>query len=796
MLKNYFKIAFRNLLKNWVSSVINIGGLAAGMAVAMLIGLWIYDELSFNKYHQHYDQIGQVMIHNGDGTYERLPVPLASELRAFFSEDFKYVVLSTGTDDHIISAGDKKFKQGGDFMQAEAPEMLTLKMISGSREGLKTPGSMLLKQSLAKKLFGNRDPINQLVTIDNKMNVKVTGVFEDLPLNSAFKDMTFIAPWDLYVSANDFAKKSADNWKDNSFNIYVELARGVGFDQVSARIKDLKLSHTSKEKAALYKPAIFLQPMSKWHLFSKFDNRVIVTSEELKFVWFYGIIGFFVLMLACINFMNLSTARSEKRAKEVGIRKAMGSWRNQLVKQFFSESMLVATFSFFASLLLVQLSLPWFNAISGKNILIPWTSTFFWMQCMLFIFVTGFAAGSYPAFYLSSFNAVKVLKGTFRTSRFAALPRKALVVIQFTVSIALIIGTIVVYQQVQFARNRPTGYSRQELLSVDMSTEDFQGKYEVIRNELENSGGAVEVAESGSTIVGLGAETGGITWEGKDPGLESSFGIVSVTPEYGKTVGWQFASGRDFSRSLASDSVGFIINEAGVKYMGLKNPVGKPLTWKRDGDVTTQFRIVGVVKDMVMNSPYEPAYPTVFFLNGDMGEIFIKINPNISTPVALSKIETVMRRLIPSAPFDYKFVDQEYSAKFAAEERVGKLSSFFAILAVFISCLGLFGLSSFVAERRTKEIRIRKTLGASVFTVWTLLSKNFVLLIIISFLIASPISFYFMNKWLQNYQYRTEISWWIFGLTGTGALVITLLTVSFQAIKAAIANPVNTLRAE
>jgi putative ABC transport system permease protein len=529
---------------------------------------------------------------------------------------------------------------------------------------------------------------------------------------------------------------------------------------------------------------------------SKFENRVIVTSEEIKFVWFYGIIGAFVLMLACINFMNLSTARSEKRAKEVGIRKAMGSRRNQLVKQFFSESILVATCSFLASLLLVQLSLPGFNAIAGKNILIPWSSSIFWALCMLFIFVTGFAAGSYPAFYLSSFNAVKVLKGTFRTSRFAALPRKILVVIQFTVSIALIIGTRVVYQQVQFARNRPTGYSQQGLVSVVMSTEDFQGKYEVIRNELKNSGAAVEVAESGNSIVGLGAETGGITWEGKDPDMESSFGIVPVTYEYGKTVGWQFSSGRDFSRSLASDSTGFVINEAAVKYIGLKNPVGKTLAWKRDGDATTQYRILGVVKDMVMSSPYEPAYPTVFFLNGGMGDIFIKINPNVSAPAALSKIETVMRRLIPSAPFDYKFVDQEYAAKFAAEERIGKLSSFFATLAVFISCLGLFGLSSFVAERRTKEIGIRKTLGASVFIVWKLLSRNFVLLVIISFLIASPISFYFMQKWLQNYQYRTEISWWIFAFTGIGALAITLLTVSFQAIKAAITNPVKTLRTE
>ncbi len=797
MLKNYLTIAWRNLVKNKAQSFINITGLSVGMAVAMLIGLWIYDELSFNKYHQNYDRIGQVMIHNGDGTYKALPIPLSEELRTSFGHDFKYVVLSTDEESHIISGGNKRFMQPGRYMQPEAPEMLTFKMVNGSRNGLENPNSILLKQSLANTLFGNADPINRVLTIDNKVNVTVTGVYKDLPNNSEFKDVAFIAPWDLYVSSSDPSVKHAVNdWKNNSFDIYVQLNPNGDFNNLSAKIKDLKLEHTSKKKAALYKPELFIQPMSKWHLFSKFENRTIVTSEELKFVWFYGIIGAFVLLLACINFMNLSTARSEKRAKEVGIRKTMGSARIQLIAQFFSESVLIAAFAYLLSIGLIALILPWFNGVAGKTISIPVENAWFWTAGIGFILITGLLAGCYPALYLSSFNAVNALKGTFRVGHFAAMPRKALVVIQFTASIILIIGTIVVYRQIQFAKNRPVGYSRDGLLTVQMNTPDFQGKYDLIRNELKNTGVVSEVAETGGSLTGISSETGGIDWPGRNPAAESSFGTVPVTYEFGKTVGWQFMDGRDFSRAFFTDSSGLVINEAAVRYMGLKNPVGKTLTWAANGGKAEQYKILGVVKDMVMNSPFEPAYPTVFFLNGGMGAILIKINPARSAAEALPKIQAVFKNLVPAAPFDYTFVNEEYGKKFAAEERVGKLAGAFASLAILISCLGLFGLSSFVAEQRTKEIGIRKVLGASVYTIWQLLSKDFVYLIVVSLLIATPTAYFFMHSWLQNYQYRAELSWWIFAAAGAGALLITLLTVSFQSIKAALMNPVKSLRSE
>jgi putative ABC transport system permease protein len=799
MLRNYFKIALRNLNRNKVFSFINIGGLAVGMAVAILIGLWIYDELSYNKYHQNYDRIAQVKAHvNYSGTVYTIAsqsMPLGTQLRSSFRNDFKYVVLSTGTEQHILSSEDKKFNESGKYMQPEAPEMLTLKMLRGNRSGLQELNSILLSESLAKKLFGATEPMDQKVNIDNKSDMKVTGVYEDLPYNSEFKDLAFIAPLDFYLSSNVWARNKQNDWNNIWLNIYTQINPNTDFQIVSARIKDLMLSHVNREYD-YSKPVLFLHPMNKWHLYSKFENGVNVTSEQLQFVWFYGTIGVFVLLLACINFMNLSTARSEKRAKEVGIRKAIGSVRSQLISQFFSESFLVAILSFLLSLILVQLTLPWFNEVADKKINLLWANALFWLAGIAFTIFTGLLAGSYPALYLSSFNPAKVLKGPFRVGRFASIPRKVLVVLQFTVSITLIIGTIIVYRQIQFAKNRPAGYSQNDLVQIQMSSPDFQGKYDILRNELKNTGVVTEIAESASPVTSIWSTNKGFSWNNKNTTTETDFGTIAVTQEYGKTIGWQFVDGRDFSKEFASDSSGFVINEAAAKLMGLKNPVGETIKWDRNKNIS--FKILGVVKDMVMESPFKPSYPTLFFiLPGDgMNYILIRIDPRASVGKALTKIESVFKKLIPSASFEYKFVNDEYAAKFTAEERIGKLAGFFAILAIFISCLGLFGLASFVAEQRTKEIGVRKVLGASLFNLWRLLSKDFVVLVLISLFIATPIAYYFMYTWLQSYQYRTELSWWIFASAGAGALLITLLTISFQGIKAAVANPVKSLRAE
>jgi hypothetical protein len=734
-------------------------------------------------------------IFNGEkGRSPYHPIPMGDKLRSSYGSYFDKLVLVRQTEEHIIAYDDKKFAQSGNYMQAGAPDMLSLKMLHGTRAGLNSPNSIMLSESLAKKLFGNDNPVGKPVKIDNKLDVVVGGVYEDLPINTEFNEAKFIASFDLYIAGNEYIKNNPNDWGNYNILIYAQIPFGADFGEISAKIKKGYMGHIDAEKAA-QKPELLLHPMSRWHLYSKFENGVNVTSEEMKFVWFYGIVGVFVLLLACINFMNLSTARSQKRAKEVGIRKAIGSVRRQLIGQFLSESLLFTFTSFAFAVVLVQTVLPWFNSVASKEIKILWTEPVFWLACLAFTLITGLLAGSYPAFYLSSFHPVKVLKSTFRAGRFAAVPRKILVIVQFTVSVALIIGTIVVYRQIQLAKDRPIGYSQNGLLSFQVTSPDFKGKYDLLRSELKNTGAVTEMAQSNSPLTAIWSNNKEFVWKGKDPGLEITFGTPSVTQEYGTTVGWQFKTGRDFSKQFPTDSSGVVINEAAAKIMGLQEPVGENITWqKTKGDES--YTVLGVIKDMVMESPFAPVRPTLYFLDNSTSWIFMRINPAVSIGEALPKIESVFKKLVPSVPFDYKFADDEYRKKFEAEVRVGKLAGVFASLAIFISCLGLFGLTLFMAEQSKKEIGVRKVLGATVFNIWQRLSKDFVVLVIISCLIAIPVARYFLHQWLQKYEYRTDLSWWVFAIAIGGALMITLLTVSYQAIKAALANPVKSLRTE
>jgi putative ABC transport system permease protein len=538
---------------------------------------------------------------------------------------------------------------------------------------------------------------------------------------------------------------------------------------------------------------MFLHPMADWHLRTGWENGVR-TGGLIQYVWMFGIVGIFVLLLACINFMNLSTARSEKRAREVGIRKAVGSVRWQIIKQFFGESLLIVLLSFAGACLIVYFLLPWFNQVTNKKMIFPYGQGLFWIMSLAFIFLTALLAGSYPALYLSSFNPVKVLKGTFRVGRYAALPRKILVVTQFTVSVALIIGTILVYRQMQYTKERPLGYDNRGVIMLPMTSPEFggQGKYDQLRNELKEKRIIVEMAESSSPLTGVWSNNGGFNWQGKDPNLDADFSTIWVTQDFGKTVGWQFTQGRDFSRDFSTDTTALVINEAAVKFMNLKNPVG---TVVENGN--EKYTIIGVVKDMLVESPYDPIRQAFYFMAYNRSNwIVMKLDPAKPVRTSLASIEAVFKKHITSAPFEYQFADEAFGEKFISEERVSKLTAFFAILAVMISCLGLFGLASFVAEQRTKEIGIRKVIGASVFNLWTLLSKEFILLVVISCCIAVPIAYYYMSGWLQNYKYRTDISWHVFAIAIGSALVITLLTVSFQAVKAAIANPIKSLRTE
>ncbi|MFT3935013.1 MAG: ABC transporter permease [Chitinophagaceae bacterium] len=798
MLKNFFKIAWRNLRTNKASSFINISGLAVGMAVAMLIGLWIYDELSFDKYHKNYDRIAQVMqfqTFNGK-TYagQAIPHPLGQELRTKYGDNFKYLAMASWEGDHILSFGEKKISENGFFMEPQGPRMLTLEMEKGNIDGLKEMNSVLIAASTAKAFFGSDDPINKVFRFDNKMDVKVAGVYKDLPHNTKFSELHFIAPWDLYVSSEKWVERAKTQWGNNSFQLFAQIADNANFTAVNKNIINAKFNHVDPEDKK-YKARIFLHPMSNWHLRSAWEEDKNI-GGLIEYVWLFAIIGSFVLLLACINFMNLSTARSEKRAKEVGIRKAIGSLRSQLIKQFYSESLLVVLLAFVLSILIVIVILPWFNEVASKKMSIPWANPLFWIIGLAFTILTGIIAGSYPALYLSSFNPVKVLKGTFRVGRFASIPRKVLVVLQFTISLALIIGTVVVYSQVQYSKNRPIGYNRDGLMMIMMKSPDFYGKLDVLRTELKNEDVIQEMAVVSSPLTAIWSNNGGFDWEGKDPNLDAEFGTIWVSHDYGKTVGWQFKEGRDFSKEFGTDSAGIVINEAAVGFMNVKDPLGKMIKWG-DGPDSRTYKVIGIIKDMVMQSPYEPVKQTMYFLNKDNENWFVvKLNPNKSASESVAKISSAFKHYIPSAPFDYKFADDAFAAKFAAEERIGKLATFFSSLAIFISCLGLFGLASFVAEQRTKEIGVRKVLGATVTNLWALLSKDFVLLVVIAFLIATPLSWWFMQKWLQKYTYHTNISWLVFAASGFGILLITIMTVSYQSIKAALSNPVKSLRTE
>lgn len=797
MHRHYFKIGFRNLLRNKSYALINIGGLAVGMAVAMLIGLWIHDELSFNKYNGSYGRIAQVMQHQSSNgavyTQAAIPFPLGPELSSKYGSDFKYVVMTSWLSDHILSFDDKTLVVKGNYMDVDAPRLLALKMLKGNWDGLKEPGSILLSLSTAKAFFGEDDPLGKPLKIDNEPSVIVTGVYEDLPFNSQFAELLFIAPWELYVSTYEWVRQERENphWENNSYCLLAQIADQADMQQVSDKIKKIKYDNLSEADKA-DEPEIFLHPMEDWHLRSNWENGV-KKGGFIQYIWLFGIIGVFVLILACINFMNLSTAQSERRAKEVGIRKSLGSVRSQLINQFLSESFLVVLLAFVLAGLLVFMVIPSFNQLADKRIIFPFTHLSFWLTSLGFILLTGFLAGSYPAFYLSSFRPVKVLKGTFKAGHSAALFRKFLVVMQFTVSVTLIIGTMMVAKQVQYAKDRPIGYDRNSIIMIGINSPDYEGKYDLLRDELKKRQAIEEMAQSSSPLTEVWNGNGGFSWEGMDPDFRSGFVTIWVSHDFGKTIGWDVIEGRDFSKEFATDSTAYIINEAAVEYMGLEDPVGKTIKWG-----SSEHKIIGVVKDILMESPFSEVQQAIYIIDSGVNTNFIelKLNPDKSTSESLALVEEVFTELLPAVPFEFKFADQEHARKFASEERIGKLSGIFAILAIFISCLGLFGLATFMAAQRTKEIGIRKVLGASILTLWQLLSKDFMLLVLLSCFIAIPISYYGLVSWLENYAYRTDIPWWVFVVAGFGALILTLITVSFQTIKASLVNPVKSLRSE
>jgi ABC-type antimicrobial peptide transport system permease subunit len=795
MLRNYFTIALRNLFKNKMNSFINILGLATGMAVVMLISLWIYDELSANKQHKNYSSLYQVMMNmTFDArrvTQPNLAYPLGEELKARFPE-FKGVAMCDFGSTHSLIYQEKKINRTGHFIGKEAIAMFSFNILKGDPNPLFDPYSIVLTDETASVLFGAEDPIGKTIKLDNTTSLKVTAVVPKQPKNSSFT-FDYLVPWQLqeHIYPN-FSQNNQTDWRNNDWQLFVQLNDHAQPDLVNASIKDVVISHFKDDEIMLktVKPEIFMHPMAKWRLYSEFENGVN-TGGFIKYVRLFGILAAIVLLIACINFMNLSTARSENRAREVGVRKAIGSRRKQLISQFLSESLFMASLSFVLAILLVALLLPYFNQLTEKDLSLHLASPAIWSILVGFTVFTGLLAGSYPAFYLSSFNPVSVLKGNLKSGNGGASLRKILVILQFSSAVVLMIGTLVIYKQIQLGKNRPIGFNNKGLISVHWS-DDIQRNYDAIRQELIHSGAVTSVCKSSSPPTQIYSTNGGWEWPNSQPEEKSiSFTTIATDYDYARTLGIKMQAGRDFSRNFA-DSNAVILNEAAVKRMGLKNPVGTRIKWNDHPMV-----VVGVVPDIQMESPFRSVSPlTIVFSKYWVSFLDIRMNPALPASKSISLMKPIFEKYNPSYPFEFQFADEQYAKKFNYEELVGNLAAIISGLTIFISCLGLLALASFSAEQRTKEIGVRKVLGASVQSLWRLLSWDFVMLVLMACGIALPVGWYAMNQWLKQYDYKVDISAGDLILVVILSMIITLLTVSYQAIKAAHANPVKNLRSE
>jgi len=786
MIKNYFKVAFRNLLRNKGFSFINISGLAIGMASAILIFLWIQSEVTYDRFHEKEDRIyeawNQAHFSGKLHSWNTTPKILARTVEKDLPE-VERAVRVNWQNNFLFSVGDKRLMSAGNIVDTGFLQMFSFPLIKGNPEtALNGVSSIVVTEKLANKLFDGEDPMGKVVKIDNQDNFTITGVLKDLPKNTRF-NFEYLIPWQ-YAIQKDW---DDSNWGNNSTKTYVLLKERASIESANKKMKVLKPRYHDEDP----KWEMFLYPVSRWRLYSNFKEGY-EDGGLIDFVKMFAIIAIFILLIACINFMNLSTARSEKRAKEVGIRKVVGAQRRALVGQFIGESILLAFIAGLFSLAVVEFALPAFNELTSKKLSVDYGDGGFWLRFFGFIILTGVIAGSYPAFFMSSFNPSRVLKGTYKAANALITPRKLLVVLQFTFAIILIICTSIVKQQIDHARSRESGYERENLV-YHFLTGDLEKNYMLVKNELLSSGIASSVTKTSAPLTQGWSDSWGFQWEGKDPNDKTDFDRFCADEDLATTAGMQFIHGRDFDlQKFPTDSNGMIINESALKVMKFKDPIGQIV---KDGD--QPFHIVGVIKDFILQSPFYPTKPMIIEgANGWFNVIHFKLNPANSTADNLKKAETIFRKYNPEYPFEYKFIDEEYANKFKGEQTTGTLAAIFAALTIFISCLGLFGLATYMAENRIKEIGVRKVLGASVSSITALLSKDFLKLVMISFVIACPVAWWMMYNWLQDYPYRVSVRWQVFVFAGLLSFVISILTVSYQSIKAAIANPVRSLRNE
>jgi len=786
MLKNYFKIALRNLLRNKGFSFTNLLGLTIGMTCTIFILLWVQDELSYDKFQDNYKNIHQVMANrNFDGkimTDNAIIFPLAKEMEANFPQ-VKKAVVTTFSEPHILAVGENKVKKNGYAVSDHYFDIFSWKFIKGNAaNAIKEPNAIVLTASAAKTFFGDAEPLGKIIRMDNQRDVKVSAVLADVPSNSSLQ-FDFIQPYDY---SDGFIKQAMNEWQNSFSNVFVQTVPGTDNASLLKNINALIKQHDPTDHVSTY----FFQPMSKWRLYSDFKEG-INTGGMIEYVRLFTIIAFIILLIACVNFMNLSTARSEKRAKEVGIRKTLGSNKKQLVLQFFFESIILSLLAFIFSLVAVLLLLPSFNLLVSKQLVLPVGQPLFWAAVAALVSFTGLVAGSYPALYLSSFNPVKVLKGTFLAGKKAMMPRRVLVVAQFVISILLISATVIVYQQIQHVKNRDMGYNPDNLLMIP-TTDDINKNYTVIRDELLSSGQVNAVTRTSSPITEIWNFTPAPDWDGKPAGTDLIFTALSCDGDFSKTMGIKMIAGRDFTQGSVADSASMLMNEAAVKITGLKDAVGKQFTYNNK-----KYTLVGITSNVVMSSPFKPVDPMMVFYRPNRSNfVSIRLNPAVNPQTALRSLSAVFKHYNPAFPFEYQFADLEFGKKFSTEKLISKLTNIFAGLAIFICCIGLAGLASFTIEKRIREIGVRKVLGATVQQLLMLISKEFLKLVLIAFIIAIPLTWWLMSNWLEKYDYRVNISPWLFAVVGSVILLLTLIVVSMNTIRAAWRNPVKSLRTE
>jgi len=780
MLKSYFKMAWRSLVKNKVSSIINISGLAVGLATGIIMLLVIVDEFSYDHFNTNLRDIRLLMknqdMHGDINTSKVTPGLLAASVRNEIP-DIKYAARSCGGGDALVRNGDKDIYLESFYAEPDFFNIMTFPSVAGNPvTALEDPGSVILVESAAKKLFGNEDPVGKTITHNVIHNLKVAAVIKDVPQNSSNR-FDMVLSFRLFETENEWLKK----WDDNRIQTWVQVKPHTSETALNAKLRKLFLQKQDEKNMEL-----FAYPLAKLNLYSRFRNGK-PAGGLIDLILLLACIALFVLLIACINFMNLATARSEQRAREVGVRKVMGASRKLIILQFMGEALLMSLLALILGIVLANIFLPGFMQLSGKHFTPEYANWKLWALLVSLGLFTGIVAGSYPALYLSRFQPVKVLKKLMVREKGGGLLRKSLVTFQFMISIFLIIGTIVIFKQIKYVQDRPIGYNPDNLIDINAKG-DMGNRVDMVKNELRRLNGVKAVTATSENLVDFGGSFNGLEWPGKTP--DQDFYIVSTSVQYDwiKTAGLQLVDGRDFSPDYGTDSLSCLINETAAKRMDLQKPVGTKL-----GNNT----VIGVVKDFVYNNPTGPIAPMIIYLGkGNMNHFLVRIANNDKWRQCIAEIEKTVRRINPNFPFEFRFTKDNYQQNFHNIRSIAAMANSFGVMAIFISCLGLFGLSAFLAERRRKEVSIRKVLGASVSSLWFSLSKDFLKPVFVAFILSAPLAAWVMQEVLQTMDYHTVLSWWIFAAAGVGAVIIAVATVSFHGIKAAKANPAEALQSE